>query len=200
MNNQPMMVRQLPIGELQPPEQNIRMHTEKQLREFERSVSMFGQIRPIVVDENRTILAGNGLYKTMLRMGKVTVDVLVLEGLTPVQKKKLMIADNKVYSLGVDDLDVLDSFLRELGTDLDVPGFDEEILRSMMADAAEISAQICEYGALPQEEVDEIRNSAERRQAQQAQTSASGSSADALQPTNEREPIICPKCGEEIWL
>lgn len=37
-------------------ERNIRIHTEKQLQEFERSVKMFGQIRPIVIDENNTIL------------------------------------------------------------------------------------------------------------------------------------------------
>ena len=51
------------------PEKNVRIHTEQQLREFERSVKMFGQIRPIVVDEKNVILAGNGLYETLLRMG-----------------------------------------------------------------------------------------------------------------------------------
>ena len=48
------------------PEKNVRIHTEQQLREFERSVRMFGQIRPIVVDENNVILAGNGLYERSL--------------------------------------------------------------------------------------------------------------------------------------
>lgn len=45
------------------PEKNVRIHTEQQLREFERSVKMFGQIRPIVVDEKNVILAGNGYMK-----------------------------------------------------------------------------------------------------------------------------------------
>ena len=31
---------------------------------------MFGQIRPIVVEEKNTILAGKGLYETLLRMGE----------------------------------------------------------------------------------------------------------------------------------
>lgn len=48
----------LKLSELVRPERNIRIHTEKQLEEFERSVRMFGQIRPIVVDEKNTILAG----------------------------------------------------------------------------------------------------------------------------------------------
>ena len=64
-----MNVVKMPLSTLKRPERNVRMHTEKQLKEFERSVSMFGQIRPIVVDDERTILAGNGLYETLLRMG-----------------------------------------------------------------------------------------------------------------------------------
>ena len=31
------------------PEKNVRIHTEQQLREFERSVKMFGQIRPMLL-------------------------------------------------------------------------------------------------------------------------------------------------------
>ena len=57
------------LADMVKPEKNVRIHTEQQLREFERSVRMFGQIRPIVVDENNVILAGNGLYETLLRMG-----------------------------------------------------------------------------------------------------------------------------------
>ena len=58
-----MKVIKKPLTELRRPDRNVRMHTDKQLKEFRRSVEMFGQIRPIVVDENGVILAGNGLYK-----------------------------------------------------------------------------------------------------------------------------------------
>lgn len=87
----------LKLSELVRPERNIRIHTEKQLEEFERSVRMFGQIRPIVVDEKNTILAGNGLYETLLRMGEEQALVYKYEDLTESQKKKLMIADNKIF-------------------------------------------------------------------------------------------------------
>ena len=49
------------LSELRRPERNVRMHTDKQLKEFRRSIEMFGQIRPIVVDEDGVILAGDGL-------------------------------------------------------------------------------------------------------------------------------------------
>lgn len=58
------------LSELKRPERNVRMHTDKQLTEFRRSVEMFGQIRPIVIDENNVMLAGNGLYETLLSMGR----------------------------------------------------------------------------------------------------------------------------------
>ena len=45
------------LSELRRPERNVRMHTDKQLKEFRRSIEMFGQIRPIVVDEGGVILA-----------------------------------------------------------------------------------------------------------------------------------------------
>ena len=60
---------------------------------------MFGQIRPIVVDENNVILAGNGLYETLLRMNKEDALVYKYEDLTEAQKKKLMIADNKIFEV-----------------------------------------------------------------------------------------------------
>lgn len=57
------------IAELHAPEKNVRVHTEAQIKEFEKSIRMFGQLRPIVVDETNTILAGNGLCVTLQRMG-----------------------------------------------------------------------------------------------------------------------------------
>ena len=151
-----MNVVKMPLSTLKRPERNVRMHTEKQLKEFERSVSMFGQIRPIVVDDERTILAGNGLYETLLRMGWEEADVLQMKGLTENQKKKLMLADNKIFGLGVDDLDSFDAFLIDLKDDLDIPGFDEDLLRSMVSQAGEVTEKLQEYGTLDADEIEEI--------------------------------------------
>ena len=67
-----------PLSDLRRPEKNVRMHTDKQLVEFRRSVEMFGQIRPIVCDEDGVILAGNGLYETLLSMGRTEADCYVV--------------------------------------------------------------------------------------------------------------------------
>ena len=203
------------LSELVRPERNIRIHTEKQLDEFERSVKMFGQIRPIVVDENNVILAGNGLYETLLRMGIKDALVYKYDGLTEPQKKKLMIADNKIFSLGIENLDTLNVFLEELNVsgDLDIPGFDEEILKQMVADADEITEKLSEYGTLEEEEIEKIKEANEKREHIETDTEHLAQSQDNTfdaeyknahidhqEPAETRKFVICPKCGEQIWL
>ena len=206
----------LKLSELVRPERNIRIHTEKQLEEFERSVRMFGQIRPIVVDEKNTIHAGNGLYETLLRMGEEQALVYKYEDLTESQKKKLMIADNKIFSLGIENLDTLNEFLEELNGDLDIPGFDEEILKQMVADADEVTEKISEYGTLDEEEIQQIKEANEKREQKELESASEegkaivqtdlpqqgGQSATMESPESAetRRFVICPKCGEQIWL
>ena len=48
-----MKIITMKLADLIKPEKNVRIHTEQQLKEFRRSIKMFGQIRPIVVDENK---------------------------------------------------------------------------------------------------------------------------------------------------
>lgn len=93
------------LAELHKPAHNIRRHSDKQITEYIRSIEMFGQVKPLVVAEDGEIIAGNGLYEALLRMGRETCDCYVMVGLTDVQKKKLMMADNKVYELGFTDVD-----------------------------------------------------------------------------------------------
>lgn len=200
----------LKLADIVPPKKNIRIHTEKQLEEFERSIKMFGQIRPIVVDENNTILAGNGLYETLIRMEKKEALVYKYEDLTEAQKKKLMIADNKIFSLGIENLDTLNEFLEELNGDLDIPGFDEEILKQMVADADEVTEKISEYGTLDDEEIRQIKVANAKRE--QKESAGAEMARDILEVANKnteqkepdqelsRQSIVCPKCGEQIWL
>ena len=98
-----MKISRKKLSELHHPEKNIRKHTAKQITEYVRSIQMFGQIRPLVVDEIGTILTGNGLYDALSSMGIETADCYVISGLTDKQKTKLMLADNKVYELGAND-------------------------------------------------------------------------------------------------
>ena len=148
-----MIITQKKLSELHKPARNIRRHSEKQLAEYVRSIKMFGQVKPLVVAEDGEIIAGNGLYEALLRMGWETCDCYVMVGLTDVQKKKLMMADNKVYELGFTDVDVIEELVKELDGDVDVPGWDADLLEMLNSTEAEVDEIVDSYGTFPQEEV-----------------------------------------------
>ena len=75
-----------------------------------------------------------------------------------------MIADNKIFSLGIENLDTLNFFLEDLQGDLDIPGFDSEILKQMVSDAEEVTEKLSEYGTLDESEIQAIRDRTERSQ------------------------------------
>lgn len=210
------------LNTLKHPGKNVRIHSEQQIRELKRSLEKFGQTRAIVVDEDNTILIGNGLFEAMLSLGYQEATVYVKTGLSENDKKKLMIADNKTYALGIDNLETLNEFLEELQGDLDIPGYDEEILQQMVADADEVTEKLSEYGTLDESEIQKMKAANEKREQKTASEDAStGNTEDSLKNPNlsneqqadgqnatETEPeitelrkfVICPNCGEKIWL
>ena len=210
------------LDALKHPKKNVRIHSEQQIRELKRSLEKFGQTRAIVVDEDDTILIGNGLYEAMVSLGYQEATVYVKTGLSENDKKKLMIADNKTYALGIDNLETLNEFIEELQGDLDIPGYDEEILQQMVADADEVTDKLSEYGTLDESEIQKMKEANEKREQKAAvdtQSADNGeSSPEKPNPQNEQpaeeqnaaetEPVItetrrfvvCPKCGEKIWL
>ena len=210
------------LDDLKYPEKNVRIHSEQQIRELKRSLEKFGQTRALVVDENNVILIGNGLYEAMVSLGYQETSVYVKTELSENDKKKLMIADNKTYALGIDNLDTLNEFLEELQGDLDIPGYDEEILQQMVADADEVTEKISEYGTLDESEIQKIKEANEKREQKAAAAEISDNNSEnssenpntsdnqssERQNTTETEPeitetrkfVICPNCGEKIWL
>lgn len=233
-----MQIENLNINDIVFPKRNVRIHTRKQLDEIKRSVEMFGQTRPIIVDEANVVLCGNGLTMAMKELGLNNINVLRKSDLTENQKKKLMIADNKTFSLGLDDIDTLMSFINDMSDDLDIPGYDSDILAGMVAEAEEVTEQIGDFGILSTDEINKMKEAGERKEAKieslqnqpQGEVSAPinnninypngnenvntiPSTVNAPINTYEsnninvpeangelRKSVICPKCGEIIWL
>lgn len=151
-----MTIIRKPLAELHKPAKNVRRHTEKQIHEYIRSLEMFGQIKPVVIDETGEIIAGNGLYDALLAMGADSCDCYVVTGLSSKQKKKLMLADNRVYELGITDTDVFDELIRELDGDVDVPGWDADLLAMLNASVDDANDMIESYGVYEPEAVETV--------------------------------------------
>lgn len=196
-----MNIEKRNITDLIPNAQNVRKHTKNQIDEFKKSVDKFGVIRPIVIDENNVILAGHGLFETLKQQGKDEVEVMVINGLSEKDKKKLLLSDNKIYSLGVDDYSVIEDLLAELGTenDFEIPGYNSEILEEL-------------YGIKSVQQDANITDTPEKQITQEAEKNIPIaktlntpndkliSKVSEAREKNERKFVICQNCGEKIWL
>ena len=203
-----MKVVQKKLSELRKMEKNIRRHSPKQISEYVRSVRMFGQIRPLVIDEDGVILAGNGLYDALVSMGEEKADCYVVSDLTETQKKKLMLADNRVYELGMTDTEVFDEIIRSLGGDIDVPGWDADLLETLNASVREVNAMVDSYGSYQPDDMNRYRREPQNGAAEQAPGTAQSAPLSGTTPEGETQQsasqavsaryVICPKCGERI--
>lgn len=206
-----MDIKIMDINALSPAEKNVRIHNEKQINEMKRSIESFGQIRPIVTDENGVIIAGHGLWEALKFMGETHAKVLMLEGLSEAEKKKLMLADNKIYDLGITDFDAILEVLEEInleGESLDIPGYDMEVLESLLADADNIDEELKKYGDISDEKRDELKEEREELKATVVQPEEREIvlnndmiKVEQKKETERPRPYVeCTKCGEKIWL
>lgn len=199
-----MDVQKINLHDLKPLEVNVRKHGENQLKELMRSVQQFGQTRAIVVDEENNILIGNGLHAAMVKAGLTDCFIYRKTGLSETEKKKLILADNKTYSLGTDDYENIEAYLADITAtgDFDVAGFDEEVLRNLMRDADEVLADVQNYGVLAAEVVEKKQSVPERVATPAAPQNAPESHPEPVAaPEPEQVPtVMCPNCGECIPL
>jgi len=126
-----------PIERLLPYIRNPRTHSEAQVAQIAASIAEFGFTAPILAGSDGVIVAGHGRLAAARKLGLASVPVVVLDHLTPTQRRALVIADNRIAeNAGWDEelLRVELESLREDGFDLDLLGFDDAALTDLLAD------------------------------------------------------------------
>lgn len=205
-----MKIVQKKLTDLKKIEKNIRRHSPKQLNEYIRSVKMFGQIRPLVIDEKGVVLCGNGLYDALVAIGQEKADCYIVTELSEAQKKKLMLADNRVYELGMTDTDAFEEIIRSLDGDVDVPGWDADLLETLNASVREVNAMVDSYGTYDENDVqryagrrEPVHGSTEEgsgpvQDSGQVNTSPEGNAPAGAAEGQTEAFVICPHCGARI--
>ena len=200
-----MKIEKMKLADLRPLEKNVRKHGEKQIEEFVKSLEVFGQTRPFVVDEENTILIGNGMFEAMKLAGFEKCDVFRIKGLSELQKKKLVLTDNKIYSLGADNLDNIMDYLQEFADagEFDLPGFDEEGIKALTRTAEEILDDAMDYGHIETESP--VGKAAQRAAWAEGESPRPETMAETLaeeaapgEAAESAPAILCPNCGEVI--
>src|SRR5262245_53829339 len=85
-----------PINRLIPSPRNARTHSDAQIAEIAGSIRAFGFSNPILASPEGDIIAGHGRLAAAQLSGLEQVPVIVLSGLSEVQRRQLVLADNRI--------------------------------------------------------------------------------------------------------
>lgn len=135
---QPVMPAKMelrPIDRLVPYEKNARTHSPEQLAQLRASIQEFGFTNPILVDAKDGVIAGHGRLAAARDMGLTEVPVVVLDHLTPEQKRAYIIADNQLALNAGWDAEILQQEVMALNLadfDLNLLGFDDDRISSLL--------------------------------------------------------------------
>jgi ParB family chromosome partitioning protein len=125
-----------PLDRLVPYDRNARTHSAEQVAQIAASIQEFGFTNPILVDGKDGIIAGHGRLQAARELAMATVPVVVLDHLTPAQKRAYVLADNKLALNAGWDLDLLTSELDDLRSDdfdLSLLGWSADELSGLLA-------------------------------------------------------------------
>jgi ParB-like chromosome segregation protein Spo0J/DNA modification methylase len=132
-----LKIVQWAIDKLLPYARNARTHSDEQIAQVAASIVEFGWTNPILVGEDGVVIAGHARLAAARLLKMVEVPVIVLDHLTPTQRRALVLADNRLaLSAGWDEemLKVELESLEEDGFDLDLVGFTDDELSHLLDD------------------------------------------------------------------
>lgn len=120
--------------ELIPYEKNPR-DNRAALDAIELSIEEYGFTNPILVNEEKVILAGHTRREAAILAGLEKVPYIVVDGLTEAQQKAYRLADNKLSELSIWDEDLLKEELEDLldeDYDISLTGFSDVDLTDLL--------------------------------------------------------------------
>jgi len=109
---------------------NSRTHSEEQVSQISASIKEFGFTNPLLLDEGSGIIAGHGRLLAAKKLSMDEVPTITLIGLTDIQRKAYVIADNKLALNAGWDENLLVSEFKDIHAldfnfDLSIIGFDD---------------------------------------------------------------------------
>src|SRR5580700_12192421 len=140
-----------PIERLIPSARNARTHSAAQVAEIAGSIRTFGFTNPLLVGEDADVVAGHGRLAAARLLGLADVPVIPLRGLNEVERRLLMLADNRIALNAGWDVEMLKlelTDLGKLGADLKVLGFSEQELAGALGAPG--------TGLIPEDEVPDL--------------------------------------------
>ncbi len=131
-----LTVEPVPLAQLLPYATNARTHSDEQVAQIAASISEFGFVNPVLVDEAGVLIAGHGRVLAAKKLGLETAPAIRLGHLSEAQARAYRLADNQIALNAGWDAAMLRAELLDLdamGFDMNLVGFNQADLAAMMA-------------------------------------------------------------------
>src|SRR5207249_11921808 len=115
------------VNDLRPYPNNARTHSKKQIRQIANSIKKFGFCNPVLIDDEKQIIAGHGRVEAAKLLGIDAVPTCRLSHLSEADKRAYVLADNQLTAKAGWDKELLAIELQgliELDVDVEVTGFE----------------------------------------------------------------------------
>lgn len=128
------------IDELKPYENNAKIHGPEQIEQLRRSLREFGFVSPVLIDEDKNLIAGHGRVEAARAEGMTEVPYVTVSDLTEAQRRAYIIADNRLAETGEWDAARLKFEMEELSSlsfDTALTGFVMDEIETISVNAYE---------------------------------------------------------------
>lgn len=114
---------------------NARVHPPEQIEQLKTAFAEFGFVNPILIGDDDVLIAGHGRLIAALELGLQEVPTITLSHLSAVQRRALILADNRIAAnAGWNEAALARELaaLADEGFDLDVVAFDEREVEDLL--------------------------------------------------------------------
>jgi DNA modification methylase len=139
---------------LTPNRLSARTHSRKQIGQIADSITAFGFVVPILVNENGVIVAGHGRHAAAKLLGLKQVPTIKVEGLSEAKRRALALADNRIAESAGWDREILAAELPALAELLVVEGLDISITGFLPVEIDQLTVDLEEDASDPDDAVD----------------------------------------------
>lgn len=138
MSKTTTQMQMVKVNELIPYVNNARTHSQEQVNKLRSSLREFGFVNPVIIDQDKNVIAGHGRLMAAKGEGITEVPCVLVDYLTEAQKKAYILADNRYAQDAGWDEELLRLEIEALeGMDFDVSltGFNEDEISDLFAGA-----------------------------------------------------------------
>lgn len=175
-----MKIQKKKLSEIKPYWRNARKN-ERTVEALKKSITKYGFNQPLVLDKKNVIITGHARFKALMQLGYDEVECVVAD-LSEQKAKEYRIADNKTHELTIWDNDELMIELREIGNNVDMQGYFQNInLEAWLDDSVGFNLD-----NTTQEEFEKQQHQMENKFKDEVR--------------QEKVNVTCPNCFEEFEL